>query len=634
MRLVPNNWLYNAGLVGLIRVLQAKGVDVIDRLSDDGFELRAEDFDGFADAYCKCVLQADSSVGRFIPWLKEEQRKFLNSFGANYAEMHNEYLERLRQELSVIDTVEQAEHSVRVAVNTFAVEVMRHVEQGLEAQRQQLAQSTPQNKSEQKELDRRSKSVERDGTRAKKIVEEIRNTTGYLETQKYIVNVLRRFYFNKGVIAQYNIATDKTRVRQFEEMYVVPAANSLGLSNIQDAVPCRFCFRPSVNLGKRWKEDSVFNEGMFSISGISVKHFTNFFYNLIPDLFICDICELILLCAWTGFNQIPWQLRSGNKDTEYLFVNLPSLPLLFEQNNRVNATYQRNLLSVRDTIYEDVMTDLFSERRQRGQWVLQNVLFIEIRTADRKPGTGFKYFQIGKDVAELFTKAEAAKSFRRIKGRLAAPGDKKRVYSLQLKREVVKRFLSGDQVYDLAYQVCHQSLDNRLLRARNAIEIVFLHSLRRQIWRGHSDKQGYNPKQKATEGRTMKPGQVYRILQGFSEAGARLANAATQDLKSPDEKLKKCQRMAYRLMSIVRSGKYAEFYDMLMKLYVDSGRPIPTNLLGLLNPNDDIEFEAKAYALLSGFLGESQPTNAPEGTDAEPPQGLQENPLEEEQVNG
>jgi CRISPR-associated protein Cst1 len=618
MKLVPNNWLYNAGIVGLLRILRAKGMGVEARLSDEGFDLRAEDLEGLADVYCKHVLQA--SIGRFVTPLDQKDRELLSQFDVNYTDLRANRLERLRESLHSKTGTGQAEQDVKAAVNTLADEVVHDTEVGLERQRVQLSQSEPKNKAEQKELEKKKKGLERNCEQEKKVVAKIRDATKSLEKQKYIVDTLKRFYFNKDVVGNYSLARGHSRVSQFEQKYVVPAQKSLKESDFQGKINCKFCGRPSVDLSNERFQDVVFNEGMFSISGVSLA-FENFFYNLIPDLFICDMCELVLLCAWAGFNQIPWRLRSGNEDTEYLFVNLPSLPLLFEQNNKVRAAYEQTQMPLRDTFYEDVMTDLFSkERRRRGQWVLQNILFVEIRTVPSKQRDKptFKYFHVGKDIAELFTKPEATNSLRRIKGHLIATG---RV-SLQLKREVVKRFLAGDQIYDLVYQACRQSLDTQGVRLKSVLNIVFLHSLRRQIWAKYRIEAGVNPHQLISEGGIMQPRQVYGILREFYKTGQSLAQAVTQDITSPEEKLKKCQRMAYRLMSIVRSGKYAEFYDMLMKLYVDSQRPIPHDLLSLLNPNDAIEFESKAYALLSGFLGESQPATVagatvPDSTKAE-----------------
>lgn len=67
----------------------------------------------------------------------------------------------------------------------------------------------------------------------------------------------------------------------------------------------------------------------------------------------------------------------------------------------------------------------------------------------------------------------------------------------------------------------------------------------------------------------------------------------------------KKQRLSYRLLSLVRMGKYAEFYETLMKLYINLGKPMPESFLGLLNTHDTIDFEAKAYAFMTGFLQDS-----------------------------
>lgn len=608
MRLIPNNWLYNAGLVGLLRILQAKGVNVEARLSDDDFELHEDDLENFSDVYCTYVLRA--SLERFLPWLEQKDRELLNAFGANYIDIRIAHLEKLREELRSKTRVDQAEQNVRDAVATFANELKCAIQRGFEEQLAKLEQRQPKDKSEQKEIQKARKELEKNYERAKKTSESLLSTTKAFDKQKYIVDALKRFYFNKDVIGNYSLARGQTRVQQFGQKYVVPARCSLDGSNHTSKIYCKFCGCSAVDLTTERLQDAVFNEGMFSISGLPLV-FKNFFYQLIPDLFVCNVCELVLLCAWAGFNQIPWRLRSGEEDTEYLFVNLPSLPLLFEQNNKVQTAYEQAQMPLQDTIYEDVMADLFSEeRKQRSRWVLQNVLFVEIRTVPSKQRDKpvFKYFHVGKDVAELFTTQEASRSFRGISGRLAAPGDRKGTLSLQLKREVIKRFLSGDQIYDLVYQVCRQSLDDPRVGLKSIVEMAFLHSLRQQIWHKYRTKDETNSESRSLKGGTMEPRQIYGILRGFYNIGASLGEPM---------KLEKRQRLSYRLMSVVRSGKYAEFYDMLMKMYVDYQRPIPPELLSLLNPNDAIEFESKAYALLSGFLGEGETVTAAKATVAE-----------------
>src|SRR5690606_25368413 len=97
---------------------------------------------------------------------------------------------------------------------------------------------------------------------------------------------------------------------------------------------CRFCKHNRVVPKKFDDVNSIFGEGMFSTIGITISY-KNFFYNMQPDLFICDVCELLLICAWAGFTEIPFRFRDKINDTQYIFVHLPSLKLLWDENDNV-----------------------------------------------------------------------------------------------------------------------------------------------------------------------------------------------------------------------------------------------------------------------------------------------------------
>lgn len=124
----------------------------------------------------------------------------------------------------------------------------------------------------------------------------------------------------------------------------------------------------------------------------------------------------------------------------------------------------------------------------------------------------------------------------------------------------------------------------------------------------------------------MESRKLYGVLRGFYETGTTLSEAM---------KLEKRQQLAYRFLSVVRTGKQSEFYNMLLKLYVGAKWPIPVELLSLLNPNDSIEFESKAYALLSGFLGEERSETSNDVATASSTDDLHEiTPQKEEEENG
>ena len=58
---------------------------------------------------------------------------------------------------------------------------------------------------------------------------------------------------------------------------------------------------------------------MFEPIGISLTKFSNFFYNFQPDMVMCDLCELLLLCTSAGFNQIPYEFRDEINNTRITY---------------------------------------------------------------------------------------------------------------------------------------------------------------------------------------------------------------------------------------------------------------------------------------------------------------------------
>lgn len=95
----------------------------------------------------------------------------------------------------------------------------------------------------------------------------------------------------------------------------------------------------------------------------------------------------------------------------------------------------------------------------------------------------------------------------------------------------------------------------------------------------------------------MESRQIFGVLKGFREAGEDLGQGMDYE---------KRKRLSYRLLSLIRTGKIPDFYESLLKLYISRNKPIPDALVSLLNAVDAVEPQAKAYAFMSGFLGQEQ----------------------------
>jgi CRISPR-associated protein Cas8b1/Cst1 subtype I-B len=401
--------------------------------------------------------------------------------------------------------------------------------------------------------------------------------------QNFIYTYLNSFYRNKNIIG--NPATGKARRKNaFSKVYVKPTINLLKLSDNKGHIEgflCRFCKQNRV-IPKSFDDvNNIFSEGMFSTTTVTIS-FKNFFYNMQPDLFVCDVCELLLLCAWIGFTEVPYRFQDQINNTGHIFVNLPSLKLLWDENEKIRKIYDVTSENVQGTIYQDIIQDIFlHERRTKGQWTLANIMFIEIKTTRRKDSQrpNFRYFHIGRDIATLFTDELAIDAFSRINGRVNIDD-----FSVNLRRDVVRRILDHVSLFPL----CNALLSSHLSTSNpyslgNVFNILVISSIRDYI-KIMVDRN---------ENLVLESREINNILRDIQREG----NTFVGEMKFEARK-----RKSYILLSMIRNSRVEDFYDILMNIYMSQNRPIPGSLIQLLNRSDEIGFRVKAYAFMSGFL--------------------------------
>ncbi len=579
MKIKLGNWLYNAGIVGLLRILEEKGVEIKKVLKDECIEITPDILDNFEYAYAKYIVKycfnplnsifEKAKIGKRKEKDREnlqKQQKLLQEIKYN---LSTKYLNELCK-LIKPTTITNFKTSVKDLLDKFLKEFYKEVHENFN---DEIANSLYNQIKKNLEIKK--------GKKQKSIIDNISEFN-------FLYTFLTRFYHNKAVVG--NPSFKGNRLQGFKETYIKPAQSILKNSNPNNEILCRFCNQIYINI----KTKKVFGKELFSITGASPNEFSNFFLNLECDLFICPICELILLCSFAGFTEIPPSFRDEFDIPEYIFVNMPSLELLYQENEKLKKFYQLSKLNTKDSIYEEVLDDLIlNEKKKKSWWVLQNILFIEIKP---KKGTKveeqiFRYFHIGKDLAELFTEDIVISLLKKLKGKLLIQKRGNQEIRVSLKKETIRRLLSDDNVYFLAYLNLRRYIDD--IKENNASFHSPINSFYLSIVQ--NIKKIINLKYKG--GDTMETETVYGILKKFLDEGKKLKLE-----EDPEEDFKKRIRYSYKLLSLIRAGKYVEFYQDVMKLYINSKKPIPENILGLLNPKDIVDFEAKACAFISGFL--------------------------------
>jgi CRISPR-associated protein Cst1 len=573
MRVAIGNWLYNAGIIGFLRILKETAVDTDTIVKQEYLDITPELLDGFEERYFKFTLKRIAETSLF---LFKDMRKVLEKVNSS----SNFYIGYLNRVYSV--DLEKSFNKYRDATLEIVSEYYDDISCSLSNLLSGLKLQSP-SKKEAAAIERIMREVEKQKSG------KIQKVKDYILFSNYWGN----FFFNKLVL---NNPKGKTnRLGRFKDTYIKNAIATLEGNQIADGLKCKFCgtnLIPSqFNYTNQKLQNYVFDEGNFSPLGVSTT-FENFFYDLTPDLFLCPVCELLLLCSFAGFT--PKNNYSLDSDeTDHIFVNLPSIPTMWSANQKLEVLYREKQ---RDSIYEEVISDMLQkEAKGKAMWTLHNILFIEIKPTPRKDvgKPVMKYFHIGKDLAELFIQPQTSTMLRNIGGYLEVKKGKN-AQNVNLKSETIKRLFRNENLYHLASISAKQALDEEKenIPYQSVFAIAAIQTLRKQVNLKYQDQGGEH----------MEAKQVYGILRGFYKRGE-------DDFSEVD--FKKKERMAYRFLSLIRMGKYADFYEAVMKLYITSNKPIPDNLLDILNQESSIDFEAKAYAFMSGFLSGVESSQQP-----------------------
>lgn len=587
MKLHAGDWLWNASLVGYLRIQKARFDNgnggpwerYEEELEKEDFiDIQPEDLNGFAEAY-------------FVHNLSKTYSSMLRKF--SFSDSMNKKIEKDKVE-SVIRNVkrlrDEIEKSVKFSYTSYE-ESCNDCVQKVENYRKSVSDIVnteikdifPKKQLEDRIIKELSKLKK---NKPLPIEDEIENL---------IWGVSSRFYHNDRVLTQGKKSWGKWGKNQkeaFNEVYVKSAQLSItekAISNPQSQTySCRFCKSNQISTIDNY---SFFSERNFKPSGTSPETFANHFYFLQSDLIMCELCRLVLFCTWAGLNKIPIKMIDGVNDTEYSFVSIPSMLITWEENEKIANEFEKSKINTKNMIYEIVMEDLFLRRqRMKSVWVLQNTLFVEIKPESQKNKAIPKVttFNIGKDIANMFAKDEISiRTLTNMRGKLKFRGNptvkRNDDIWINVKRDVVRRLLSNETLYPISEAILRNRIEAPQSSSMETLRKISLISSIRAVNSEKLNVGGY-----IMESRT-----VHGIINSYARIGKQLAEEIDFERR---------RRLSYRLLSNIRSGCVEDFYDGIMKLYIDKGISIPDNMIGLLNREDEIRFEDKAYAFMSGFL--------------------------------
>ncbi len=578
MKMYGGDWLTNAALIGYIRIQKNGGIKP--KITDGYIEITKKDLESFADRYFNTVLEQymqnsfvlnKNNRTKIIKELDDEESKKI--FNKNLDNFSKKYQKLIKLDYSSFKKSSDAQVRLLKEYQKEFKKFLGDVEKEFKINKAIITTILKKN----------NENIE------KKIV------TINDKCYKFIPDSLKRFYFNKKIIGNHNISKKSSRFDEFEKYFVIPALSLLECNQNDGHVTCKLCKQNKITLTSF--NDILISEGMFSSTIVSNGKFKNFFYNGQSDLFICKVCELLLLCTWAGFNLIPFNARDDVNKADQIFVNTSDLFTTLEQNDVVKQHNIKNDYSFKETIYRSVFENiLLQQQKLKSKWTIDNCFFVELKTVSKKDSgkPDFRYFHVGKNIAELFTTPSIISAFKTLNKSTLIINKKTKI---SLSNMVIDKMLSSQPLIDIFYIMCKQHINTHQNLTKQLFNICLISAIRSVI----NKKFGRYSMSQDTELDSKK---VYGILKGLQKDGYTLATKLDNNKGNSN----KSKSFSYVLLEAIRNNNMNKFFDVLTKLYITNNMPIPDTMISILNRKDIITTSEKSYAFMSGFCSNVKET--------------------------
>lgn len=566
--LYPSNWLYNAGVIGLLRVMDfAKKKNVFIFQDDGSVEIEMSCLDNFELFYFEYVSKL-YLIQRFSI---KELSNFIHEYVSKMGEESNNEMVKIEAKVKEIGS-DIKNKVLNISSSDKWHEFIKEIDEIKIALQKNIEEI--KNKLESTKID--------NGQREKllKIVDNIyKNFDNFRQSIsefKAQADFLGSFYFNKGVIANPKGKSLK-RPEDFRKKYLDTIIKANHGENL-----CILCGRSSSE-----EDFSELVEGDFSILGISRSGFSNFYNFFLENGYSynqkCSLCQLILLCAFAGFNLKPYPLRELDQ-TDYIFVNYPSFEESFLVNNKIQEefkNFQFGIFTEKPNTYLKSLELITEVAKKKEIWLLENIYFAEIKISLRKDQTKpkFVYFNIDRDFAEIFSEFKEIDKFLK---NLAFKYEISKNNSIYLSTEVLKRLLDKKPIIYISFKMLSEKISQRNTDMLPLWSMILLEFLINQKRRSN-----------------MSAKTSYGILKGIQESGM-----ISFSLEEIDQE--KRFHISQRFLTLVRGARKEDFYNELLRLFVVFKKPIPENLFSLLTEREDISFQEKALAFITGFINPSK----------------------------
>lgn len=597
-----NDWFYNAGIVGFLRILEAND-DEFAIKRNNYIEFDTESLRKFHKYYFKYFFQKYNVA-------ENVENRTKNSF--DYLENNIEViLENKDKEKERKDKIKSNKKYIKDTIKKQLDKIKKIDENTYEEMKEQYERieksSTKQEIIEIKE--KLISDIEKDNINKRltlNLFKSILSNTYYgqpsflnviktsisyegqqeLMYRDYVSNIVETGFINGIMKNEYSIeqikeyienAKESNITQEMEKIYSKIEKDYIGRSKTIEDIQkylkekvikrCSMC-ENEIGL------TTNYSEGNFVPLAISSDNARNFFWNQNVKMPICDVCKLILFCIPAGMTTITKTIKENGEYREkqlLSFVNFDTkVDMLYKTN--INFGNKSRYENKNENPYSELILDIVEQDKQVSIWQLDNIFVVELEV-EYGAYSRIEYFNIKRYIS-LFFKDYAKKTLSKI-------------WDYRYKLQIVDYIMKNK---DIKYII------NDRLRAEMSKEEA----------KG-AKKNGYN---------SFLATQIRMILNILKKEGNEVENIKKNDdklyviynlgvqiheeLKSKGED-NKLDGYTYKMLNSIKAGNKKEFMDIVIRLHMAMGKDVSPIFIETMQTTG-LDFESIGHSFLAGLI--------------------------------
>ena len=398
----------------------------------------------------------------------------------------------------------------------------------------------------------------------------------------YVSNIVETGFINGIIQNEYNIEPIKEYIENSKEGNITQDIEKIYLKIVKDYIDKS---KTIEDIQKYLKEKVIkrccmceneiglttnYSEGNFVPLAISSDNARNFFWNQNVNMPICDVCKLILFCIPAGMTTITKTIKENGEYREkqlLSFVNYDTgIDRLYKTN--INFGNKSRYENRNENPYSELILDIVEQDKQVSMWQLENIFVVELE-AEYGEYSRIEYFNIKRYMSIFFTQ-----------------------YS--------EKTLTKIWDYKYRLQIVDYIMKNK------DIKYIINDRIRDEMSKGEK-KNGYN---------SFLATQIRMILNSLKKEGKEV-----EDIKKNNDKLyviynlgvqihselkdkgeeNKLDGYTYKMLNSIKAGNKKEFMDIVIRLHMAMGKDVSPIFIETMQTTG-LDFESIGHSFLAGLI--------------------------------